>query len=652
MEILLPDNFQNIYILFQKRQSRIIKLDIKKNNNGYELEICQFIGNKKEYIKRKLILLTLSSINIDFNKNKFKINISDTEIFNIKNKNGFVYFNRIISNYENLKFFNFRQKTQKINEKTFLYFLKEKYEPKYDFQFIINNLNLINNNEIICGKRENNTFAFYLKIKKNDKLFNFSFNNQDDNGNWWKKIEYSLNLLDEKLHLKFHKSKAYFCLTINDQKTFIIPLNFFFNLNYFDIVSSIHEAIVMLPDEEQVIFNDQPKKPIRYWIDKKRYDDKISVFQFIYFENKSQNLEILRKNYQVSLAEKWDLNKKINNFSLYNLNPIKKILYFSRGYGRHRFGWDYVCKEVFLKYMADDPEGLLLDPFIEATFLWKMKISQGDFYYNKPWIGFVHSSPTTPVWYNSSNNSLMDLINNKNFKRSLPNCKGLIVLSNHLKNELDYRLKYLHNISIPIFNIYHPSGKPTKIFNINNYEKDSVLHIGLHLRNFGSFYLLDKSLKKYLIVPTEINWKDDVYYFIFEEIKKSILDFEITIDDFKKEINCFEKHNINDNEYDNLLSKHILFCDFYDSSANNLIVECIMSQTPILVNKNPAIIEYLGDEYPFYFNDIEDANKKLKDEELIIKTFNYLKSRQNLISINSFKEKWADITNKLETLIT
>ena len=62
----------------------------------------------------------------------------------------------------------------------------------------------------------------------------------------------------------------------------------------------------------------------------------------------------------------------------------------------------------------------------------------------------------------------------------------------------------------------------------------------------------------------------------------------------------------------------------YDSSANNAIIECIARATPILVNPIPAVREYLGEDYPFYFNDLSEAADKALNLELVKETHRYL----------------------------
>jgi len=82
--------------------------------------------------------------------------------------------------------------------------------------------------------------------------------------------------------------------------------------------------------------------------------------------------------------------------------------------------------------------------------------------------------------------------------------------------------------------------------------------------------------------------------------------------------------HLSNDEYDKLLTQNIVFLDLYDSSANNAIIECIARGTPLLINKHPAVIEYLGEEYPFYFENYDDVTNKLNDIHLIKHTNEYL----------------------------
>lgn len=72
--------------------------------------------------------------------------------------------------------------------------------------------------------------------------------------------------------------------------------------------------------------------------------------------------------------------------------------------------------------------------------------------------------------------------------------------------------------------------------------------------------------------------------------------------------------SLSNQEYDKLLSNSIVFLKLEDCSAVNTIIECIVRNTPIIVNRLPATIEYLGHNYPLLYSSIEEAeNFTLKD---------------------------------------
>ena len=59
--------------------------------------------------------------------------------------------------------------------------------------------------------------------------------------------------------------------------------------------------------------------------------------------------------------------------------------------------------------------------------------------------------------------------------------------------------------------------------------------------------------------------------------------------------------HVDNKNYDLLLSENIVFVNLVDASAVNTIIECIVRNTPIIVNKIPAVVEMLGENYPMYY---------------------------------------------------
>ena len=104
--------------------------------------------------------------------------------------------------------------------------------------------------------------------------------------------------------------------------------------------------------------------------------------------------------------------------------------------------------------------------------------------------------------------------------------------------------------------------------------------------------------------------------------------------------------------YDKLLTENIVFINLVDASAVNTVIECIVRETPIIINKLPSIVELLGEKYPLYFTEDDDLNTKvyelLKNDKKIIKANKYLKRiKKEKFYINNFIEEFKNILKGL-----
>jgi hypothetical protein len=164
-----------------------------------------------------------------------------------------------------------------------------------------------------------------------------------------------------------------------------------------------------------------------------------------------------------------------------------------------------------------------------------------------------------------------------------------------------------------------------------NNKHRSVVHIGWWLRKIHSFFLLQThSIQKLLIAPIR---QQELH--IYRQQMKLVFMTERSI--AKRShirgsvMQPFRVEFHKDNEsYDHLLSSNIVFIDLYDSSANNVIVECIVRNTPLLVNRHPAVVEYLGEDYPLFFDTVEEASGLAEDDRQIQATYNYLRDRHEI----------------------
>jgi hypothetical protein len=253
-----------------------------------------------------------------------------------------------------------------------------------------------------------------------------------------------------------------------------------------------------------------------------------------------------------------------------------------------------------------------------------------------PWCGIFHCTPIAPLYLNCLN--INNIFKNKNFIDSLQYCKGIITLSNYLSNYFKSKFTEL-NLSIHVYTLKHPVISNVPLFNydkfMNNKDK-KIIQIGQQLRKTSSIYVLPK-IEHYspLWLTGTKNYPKLMSYLTYESIM-----YNININFEKVPMKYLKKYNM----YDNLLTNNIVFIELFDASANNIIVECIIRNTPILVNKIPGVVDYLGDTYPFYYKNLNEIPSLLTEQ-------NILNAHQYLLNMNKEDLEINYFTKKLMTLL-
>jgi polysaccharide pyruvyl transferase WcaK-like protein len=111
---------------------------------------------------------------------------------------------------------------------------------------------------------------------------------------------------------------------------------------------------------------------------------------------------------------------------------------------------------------------------------------------------------------------------------------------------------------------------------------------------------------------------------------------------------------LDNKEYDKLLSKSVCFCHLIDSAAINTVIECIVRNTPILINKTPGVLDLLGPDYPLYFDEkLVKEGQNIDDvltKKNIKKTYTYLKSLdKSKFKIDHFVDSFTDIIKEIDS---
>ena len=319
----------------------------------------------------------------------------------------------------------------------------------------------------------------------------------------------------------------------------------------------------------------------------------------------------------------------------------------------HRFGWQYVYEH--LKPLHNSQCPVFLDLYVDRTFHWKQDINAllNIIPYTQPWVGFVHH--TFDESFSNYNN--VQLLENPLFIESLKVCKGLIVLSK-FQQELWIEQLVKKGIHIPVHVLVHPTETQVMLFSYQKFiqqEQPKIVNIGGWLRDVYAFYNLEcpESIplhrssyfcSKRLVHFQKVALKGpkmNNYYppnFFLENLNTFLFqttsDIESNTDFVSRHSGFVSRHSgfvsghsfqnnwskhfyqhiskqfqsleiidyLSNEAYDQLLSENIVFICLVDASAVNTLIECIVRNTPILVNRHPAVEELLGKNYPLYYN--------------------------------------------------
>jgi len=275
----------------------------------------------------------------------------------------------------------------------------------------------------------------------------------------------------------------------------------------------------------------------------------------------------------------------------------------------HRSGWGFAMDSLD---QLHGTEGVILDGFVEKKFAWDPASKGNELRpYREPWIGFLHNPPNLPRRFNMNHQAPEDILQLECWRESMSYCRGLFTLSKYLKEWLQPL------VPVPVCNLLHPTETPRNRFSAQKYllnQERQVVQIGWWLRKFSSLYSLPVTRLNKTVLDLGDAW--------IESLRNGELDFVV---DKTKLASVQIISYLSNDEYDELLSKNIVFLDLYASSANNVIVECIARATPILVNPLPAVVEYLGHDYPLYFETLEEAAWKAENEALVLAAHEYLR---------------------------
>lgn len=253
-------------------------------------------------------------------------------------------------------------------------------------------------------------------------------------------------------------------------------------------------------------------------------------------------------------------------------------------WSHHRSGWAYAIQSLAPLHTST---GINFDGWLDGPMAGGKPII-------KPFVGFFHNTLMHPEGLHPKyeGKSLHACLKSDAWRRSEPFCWGVFVLCEDMKNHI----MNMTNCTCSV--VKHPVEMCETKFSPETYENNPlVIHIGQWMRRFDSFARISCPQKKVAIGYRE------------EQAGNNFVVLDM----------------LSSANFDEIMSRSVVFLHLFDVAACNTILDCIARDTPVICNRLPAAEEYLGKDYPAFFRTLKEAEEILNDRDLIIETHQYLK---------------------------
>ena len=296
------------------------------------------------------------------------------------------------------------------------------------------------------------------------------------------------------------------------------------------------------------------------------------------------------------------------------------------GEGYHRSGWPFAVDAM--RSIHSGRASLLLDDFVEQTWVYSQRTKP----IRQPWAGIVHHPPNPPQWTRRQDR-LDQLHTLPGFAESMPQLRLAICLSKYVADWIEA------NWQVPTAVVKHPTEIPETKWQPNEWLRHRrLLQGGWYLRNVRLIHQVATDQHRTRLMPR----------------RPAMIEHEANC---HREFSGRREHNpgdvleldyIDNDGFDYLLGRAVVCMEVLDASANNVTIECLARNTPLIVNRHPAVVEYLGPDYPLYFDHVRDIAKMISNEGLILSAHEYLRKRDK--SFLSASEFASGIRTALESV--
>jgi len=293
----------------------------------------------------------------------------------------------------------------------------------------------------------------------------------------------------------------------------------------------------------------------------------------------------------------------------------------------HRSGWGRVIQYLIDSNLMvtnsenidiDRKGGNLTDIFF-LDFVEKYFESDKKETVRMPWVGIMHLAMNLPVHIHQTLR-LENTLRNSNFLASLEHCLALFVLSDDVRSFLTKNLNSIGFGKVAVYTVRHPVTVESSAEKFTLQDLDiliesssaGVILLGQQYRRLATIHSLKTTRKKFWL-PGAPKGSAEV-----QKMEKR-LPIELAIDNSTTiDPSVMMLYTSNFTDYDNLIKHNIVIIDFWGATANNAILEIMALTIPAYVRRLPSTIEYLGDDYPMFFDNKADIEHGLSQDPVLL----------------------------------
>ena len=302
----------------------------------------------------------------------------------------------------------------------------------------------------------------------------------------------------------------------------------------------------------------------------------------------------------------------------------------------HRGGWKSV-----IQYLVDtnvihgsDQQSLSSDNInmpmtallVDLTEKWFDWAKMGRI--TEPWIGITHMAMNLPPHFPAGHRLESTLVH-EDFLASLPNCLGIVVLANDIKQGVEQLVSNRSIHGLNVCSLHHPMGveddaipyDPEVDLEITfSNSSAAILLLGQQYRRVATIHRLQTKRPKIWLPGGDSSKRG----FFNGKIRS-----ELEVEGVQRDKAVVLKYVPSHEEYDRLIKQNIVVVDMWSATANNALMEAMALNVPVLIRKLSSTVEYVGDQYPLLFSSFEELETMLQDEwrlrDMMLRGHLYLK---------------------------